>query len=656
MTSRRADLLALTPDTLAALANRGLVKRAAKDLDAGAAPVIEVDKTGTVSGTFADGVRSTLPAGASLDAGSCTCSAPGVCRHRVGLVLAYQREFAGDAPEEPFVPWSPGDFGDDTLVELFGEHVLTTASRAHRAGYRARVVRPTAAGPIPRVELPSCAVRFLVPGELGFAETDATQAKRAEMITLAVWAFREADARGLSGEDVQLDVGGQPAPEVAASGLESTVDFVGELLLTGTMHTSPVLGTKLSRLGKDLEAAGLLWPAGAVAEIEAQLGAYHERGASYRAERLAELIAEIHARHRAVVNGGASLRSRVLGSDQRSETPLRRVRLTGLGCRVGGTGEERTIEVFLAHAGSETVLVNRKHWPLSEGQVLTGHELASRKVARTTFGMLASGNVVTESAVRSASRVVRFGSDRVAKTTVTPVGDAWEALPGELLVRDLARLSEELGALPPWLVRPRVEAELVRVLHIAEVVSVGYHPGEQRLEAVIADKAGATATVSAEYRASCPGALDALAAALADGPRFLSGAVRRASGTVVVDPIAVLTGTGLVVPDLAPGEGATTLERAGHAGLDPLASALTEAAAVCAEAAHRGLRHLPPSLRARASASSAELAKTGLTKAADQLTAFVDALDGDESSQVTAWMDTQIRLSTTGELLSAPPG
>jgi hypothetical protein len=652
MTTKRTDLLALTPDTLAALANRGLVKRAAKDLDAGVVPVIVVDEAGTVSGTFADGVRSTLPVGASLDAASCTCSAPGVCRHRVGLVLAYQREFAGDA--EPFVPWSPAAFDDDTLKALFGEHVLAAASRAHRAGYRARVVRPTASAPIPRVELPSCAVRFLVPGELGFAETDATQAKRAEMITLAVWAFREADAHGLVGKDVQLDVGGRPAPEPATSGIESTVEFAGELLLTGAMHTSPVLGTRLRRLGKDLETAGLLWPSAATVEIEAQLDAYHERGSSYRAERLAGLLAELHARHRAVVNGGASLRSRVLGTDQQSETPLRRVRFTGLGCRVGGTGEERTIEVFLAHTGSDTVLVNRKHWPLGEDQVLTGHELANRKVARTTFGLLASGNVVTESAVRSASRVVRFGSDRVAKTTVTPVGDAWETLPDALLVRDLARLSEELGALPPRLVRPRVEAELVRVLHIAEVVAVGYHPGEQRLEAVIADKAGTTATISAEHRASCPGALDALAAALSDGPRFLSGAVHRASGTIVVDPIAVLTGAGLVVPDLAPGDGATALERAGQTELDPLTGALAEALAVCAEAAHRGLRHLPPSLRTRASASSAQLTKTGLTKAAGQLTAFVKSLDGDETSQVSAWMDAQIRLSTTLELRSAP--
>ena len=59
----RTDLLALTPDTLAALANRGLVKRAAKDLDAGAGPDLEVTGDHTVHGRFPDGTETRLPPG-----------------------------------------------------------------------------------------------------------------------------------------------------------------------------------------------------------------------------------------------------------------------------------------------------------------------------------------------------------------------------------------------------------------------------------------------------------------------------------------------------------------------------------------------------------------------------------------------------------------
>ncbi|MEU6239160.1 hypothetical protein ABZ885_40075, partial [Kitasatospora sp. NPDC047058] len=65
----RADLLALTPDTLAALANRGLVKRAAKDVDSGAGPQVECAADGSVLGVHPDGSRPAAAAGWSLDRG-----------------------------------------------------------------------------------------------------------------------------------------------------------------------------------------------------------------------------------------------------------------------------------------------------------------------------------------------------------------------------------------------------------------------------------------------------------------------------------------------------------------------------------------------------------------------------------------------------------
>ena len=82
----RDDLLALTPDALAALANRGLVKRATKDLDTDAGPTVETDG-GTVRGRFADGVEVELPVGVPLAAAACSCGAPGLCRHRIAVVL-----------------------------------------------------------------------------------------------------------------------------------------------------------------------------------------------------------------------------------------------------------------------------------------------------------------------------------------------------------------------------------------------------------------------------------------------------------------------------------------------------------------------------------------------------------------------------------------
>ena len=635
----RADLLALDTDALAALANRGLVKRAARELDAGAVPDLSADDDGTVRGRFADGVEVVFPVGAGLDTASCTCPATGVCRHRIGLVLAYQRQ---STPVEVTEEWSPGSVDDETLRRVLGVRTVTSARRRFTAGYSAHVRRDTP----PRVELATCTVRFLVPGELGYAHTDADGHERGEAIALAVWAFRAADERAPDAREVRLDLG---TPEDGDTGLETAVSVATELLWEGAMHAGPVLGAALRRTCRRVADDGLHWPAGALDDLAGQLEAYAARGARYEAARYASLLTEIHARQRAAAAGG--LRSQILGGDEPGRTPLRRVRLVGLGCRIGGTLDERVADVFFAHAGDGTVLVLRRRWDVTPDESPTGHELAGRRVAGTALGALAVSNLVSESASRSASRVVHVAPGRVAKTTVTPVGDAWSELPPSLLVRDLQAVSRALSDLPPRLVRARVEAEHVRVVEIAEVRSIGYHPGDQRLDAVIADAAGATATVTAEYRAHSPGALDALAAALSAAPRFVTGSLHRGRGTLLIDPIAVLTGDGIIVPDLAPGGGEGTL--AVHAGTpgDRLDTALESAVTAFAEIAHRGLRHATPGVHRRIEESAAELRRVGLTTTAEAATTFVTAChEADENTMTRTWVDAQLRLLAVAEL------
>ncbi|TDD66478.1 hypothetical protein E1293_39165, partial [Actinomadura darangshiensis] len=555
----RSDLLSLTPDALAALANRGLVKRAAKDLDAGNGPDVTVSPDGDVDGAFPDGTKTSLPAGAGLEAATCSCAATGTCRHRICLVLAYQR--TGAEPAAPETAWSPGTFGDDALARVLGQRAITAARRTLRAGYSAKIRRPTAEDAVAQVELQTCTVRFLVPDELGYVHTDAVAAVRGEVTVLAVWAFRAADERGLTGEDIRLDVGGGGSAGTAGGGpdtaLDTALDLAGQVLLEGAMHAGPVLATALGRTAADLSAAGLHWPAAALDDLAAQLAAYHGRRADHDPARNAELVAEVHARHRAAGTGG---RSQVLGTNESADTPLRRVRLAALGCRVAGTPESRTADIYLAHTGTGIVLVLKRRWDVPPGETLTGADLAGRRILGSPLSALAAANVVSESATRSAGRLVRVASGRIAKTTVTPLGDAWDGLPAALLVRDLESEARALDALPPRLVRPRVQAELARVIEIAEVRDIGYHPGAQRLEAVVADAAGTRAVVSADYSPHRPAALDALADALAAAPRFISGTIRRDGGGLLIDPLAVQTAGGVVVPDLAAGDGTAALD------------------------------------------------------------------------------------------------
>ncbi|RKS69147.1 hypothetical protein BZB76_6286 [Actinomadura pelletieri DSM 43383] len=650
----RADLVSLTPDALAALANRGLVKRAAKDLDAGNGPEITVSPDGTVEGTYPDGAATSLPAGAGLDAATCSCAATGTCRHQICLVLAYQRHAAGEPAPEPAADWSPGAFDDDALVRVLGQRAVTAARRTFRAGYSAVVRRPTGGDPVAEVELPTCTVRFLVPGEPGYVHTDAVAVLRGEVTMLAVWAFRAADERGLTGDEVRLDVGGAPGRATGGDGLDTALELADQVLLDGAAHAGPVLVAALGRAAADLAARGAHWPAAALDDLAGQLTAHHDRRADHDPRRVAELLAEVHARHRAsraTPEGGDGRLSQVLGTDEAAETPLRRVRLAGLGCRVAGTDDTRTADVYFAHTGTGIVLVLKRRWDVPDGTRTTGADLAGRRILGASLRRLAAANVVSETATRTAGRVVRVAAGRVARTTVTPLGDAWEALPARLLVRDYAAEGRALDALPPRLVRPRVEAEPVRVVEIAEVRDLGYRPGAQRLEARVADKAGATAVVSADYSPHRPAALDALAAALSAGPRLVAGAVRRDRGGLVIDPFAVLTPDGVVVPDLEPGDGTAALDGPAWDDPDPLGHVLDEALDACADAAHRGFSHLTPGLRDRIARAGRDLERAGLRTTAGTLAAFAAALTGDDPRRAArAWATACVRLITTAEL------
>jgi hypothetical protein len=644
----RADLLALGTDALTTLTNRGLVRRATREVEA-AAPSWALADDGTLTATSADGITTTVPAGGGgLDAAVCTCAATGVCRHVLVAVLTYQREASAPAsPEGSATGWSPGTFTDEQLAARIGRRLLAAAGRTATEGYGARVVRPTAADPVPRVELSSCSVRFLVPGDLGFTHTDAVKGTHDDVIALAVWAFRVADERFPGAAEAQVQVGGSGSGSDDGAALSGAVSLAAEVLRTGAVHAGGGFAGPVAAVRRTLDAAGLRWPLLAVDDLAGQLAAYAGRSTGYRPDLLADLVVELHARHRAVSRGGTVPRSRILGTEEAARTPLRRLRLDGLGCRVGGDASGRTVEIFLAHADSATVLVVRRRWAVSS----PGEGVAGRRIGGATVAALAAGSVVTETAVRSASRTVRLGTGTLAKTTVSPSQGDWGRLPPGLVVRDLRAFAAVLDELPPRFVRPRVEAELVRVVEIAEVRDLVYSPGAQRLDAVITDASGRTGLVSSTYRPTAPGGLDALARALRGGygrPRFVSGSLRRHAGAVVVDPLAVAVDDRVVVPDLAVEEHSAVPVAGPPPPVDPIDRAVDGALSVLADAAHQGLDHLPASFAGRLRGAAGELSAAGLRRAAASVETFAAARGSPE--EVTAWVDAYLRLAVTSDL------
>lgn len=643
----REDLLALDEDSLAALANRGIVKRAAREVEGGSGPSVSEDAD-TVTGTFADGTTVVLAPNLTLAQGTCSCPASGVCRHRVMVVIAYR---AGG--ERTLEVWSPGEFDDDAIVSAVGARLIAIARRTRRGGYRARVRRPSAADAVATVELPSCTVRFLVPHEIGYARVDAAAGTRDDAIALAVWAFQAADAQAPDVATVDLMVGGETlAVADRVSGVEEVLPYLAELLADGVTHAGPALGPSAAHARRVLDSRNLRWPVDALDEVTDLLDGYRDRNAHYSALSTASAVAELVARHRCVTAGGASPRSDVLGTEEAAETRLRLLRLTGFGARVTGDATSRTVEVYLAHVEAGVVLTLRRLVQATpDADPPTAVEVGRRKVGGARLSVLAGGNVVSESAVRSANRLVRVTESRLATTTVTPSAGAWQDLPDGLLVTDLDAEAARIAGLAPAVIRPRIVAESLRAVEIVEVESVGWLPGEQRLVGTLRTPGG-RASLSLPYSAAAPGAVDATAEALGADPRFVAGHLRRHGGGLVVEPTALVVGNQVVVPAFAEPHSAQ-VDAATPADGDAVTRAVREALSVSAEVVHRGWRHLPPSWAVRAEQSAQRLTGLSLEHAGSCLRDLARAVrrGGTELDLLDNWADTHLRLLVTAEQL-----
>jgi SWIM zinc finger len=672
--------LALTSESVAALANAGLVKRAERELAAGKRPQLVEDAAGVVTGTFEDGVVTRLLPGTSLRDTPCSCGAQTVCRHRVAVALAYRawasvqvEEGGASADAAPAASaeaaGSPGDVADDVLLARIGKRAFERALSLRRTGVVVEVRRPGPLDAVPSARLPACTVRFLVGRDLAYAQCDCTLKHDCEHVAVAVWAFRVAAAAADSPPQQLVEVGeprGSSEPDAA---LTASIELAAHLLNEGAAHAPESLAQRFALVTERLTAAGHTWPATVVADLEDQLAAYHARSSRYRAARFCELLAELVARPRAASRGGALPARIILGQDEAMEARLDHVRLVSLGARVLADGRDREVELLLADPDTATVLSLRKRWSFGQGEEpLDAPALGRRRIASSvTLAALAKGQIVTRSARRRADRSVAFGESRGGLSSVTPQAGDFQILPPPIRVARLADLEATFRTRGPQLLRPRVLAEDVHVVEVADVLSVAFLPGAQRLVATLVDAEGAALRLVRPYRAVTPHAIDHLAAALSGRfgkVRFVSGEVTRRLGHFELEPLAVVCDR-LVVPDVEPEPAeqpadphplARSLELP---GADPLAAALDEALGALEAGAHHGLQHgahgYPDQLRAAAE----HLDRIGLVDCAAALTAVATELRGARATSsdagwqatVDAWMNAAIRLHIAKEQL-----
>lgn len=273
-------------DTLTVLANAGLLRRAAKDVDAG--------KVAWIDQSASDGIVAVDEQRVQIDArgpqhARCDCSAPGLCKHILGATLWLRDHCASEStPTLPAVdPDVPGDVdsGDGT-VSIGGAassqstdsdplaEVLALSAAALFKAAGAAAVRRAAATPLHDIEvdvrggvlvmtLPELGQSCRWIAGAGFAgmvsEVPAAERKAVHLIAIA--ALWRAHGRSFDWPEAA-----RPTPVTADSGrlVQRERDFLvqvhgmlHELLQGGLSHVSELTSARLLALNMSARGEGL---------------------------------------------------------------------------------------------------------------------------------------------------------------------------------------------------------------------------------------------------------------------------------------------------------------------------------------------------------------------------------------------------------------
>jgi hypothetical protein len=646
----RPDLLALTPESVTALANAGLVKRALREIGEGAGPTLEETDDGVVHGKFADGAHAKLLPGKTLKESPCTCGAPNVCRHRVAVALAYKAWFeakhdGGPPPESARLPdvWSPAEITDAQIEKAIGKR-LERARQLVKKG----VLVTVEPGAVPAAKLPACTVRFLVPRDVAYARCDCAEQGGCEHQAIAIWAFREA---GNVTAPTVVSLGGTTTRR-SYEDLDAAVALARDVLLAGVAGTLPA-ANRFAQVRTRAEDGKMLWIASALEELELVLDGYRSRSALYSSAKVLALLTEIEARSRAARAESAELPERfVLGEDEAPETLLDHVRLVSLGARLRADGRSRYADVFLADPDTQTVLVLGKRWDFKEKEAPEeGPVLARRSIAsRLSLHQIAHGQLVSKAVKRRANRSMELATSRAVQTSVTPQRGEWGQLPSPILVRDMTAHLESLRARPPAMLRPRVLADDVHVVAVKAVEDVVYLTAEQMVVATLVDEADHPFTATIAHRSVAPHAVDAATTALRGPVRFVAGELRRGRFGMALD-VTAIAGEAVVVPDLATAPAAANDPLPRHEArvrADVLGDALRTTFAALEEAVHVGVKSLDEHALRRMAAAAARLEEVGLTTLGKHLSeAHASAKSGDAKAAVRAVLSGALRAQLT---------
>jgi SWIM zinc finger len=530
----RVDLVTLTPDDLAELANRGLLKRAQKELEAQPSPCsIEESTDQTVIVRWNDGAVCTLPSSTVLSDRQCSCSATAICRHLVGAVLAYQ-QWAASETTIPIAPraWDPGQIADSQFDAYFKKAALTQIRQQYSAGQVIELLRSPK--PMARFYTLAHTVRFLVPEDLRYSRCDCTETPPCRHVLMAIWAFRELAEEKASG----LVETGTP-PEIPENLLSDLETGLATLLEVGFSGLSAALAARLHRLETQCRNAYLIWPAEILAELFQEYERYSQRDARFSATQAVMLMAELCMRIDAISNRPVNLPQLfVRGSQSDRVSEVGSARLIGLGC--GVVQRQRAVQVinYLQDTASGEVIVIARDFPDGENP-RSFAELARTPVLKgATSAALGSGQVLIKGGKRTPNHQFLPGR---APATINPQAFAWEQLKAPVLVESLEELQLHLSALPPKALRPRRLGENFHVLPVASVESLEFSTIDQVVRAQCKDPEGQTFWLNHPFTNRSSSGTEALMQQLTkSAPRFIAGLVSIGSNGIIIEPTALI--------------------------------------------------------------------------------------------------------------------
>lgn len=563
----RPDLKALTPDDLAALANRGLVKRAQREAEAGdlTAQWQESDD-GTVRAEWSDGVAATLPGGKTVKEAQCTCGALELCRHVLRTVLAWQRRQSSAASGEEAAPsaaWDPGSISDALLESQVAKAVRDRAAVLWSQGVLGEGLR--SAKPSMRFHSPGHTVRFPVPNDLRYAQCSCADPAPCVHAVLAVRAFRLLAPDLASGivSEGPLDV------EVPAAPMTAATECLSGLLENGFASLDTAWRDQARRTATDCMAASLLWPAQILEELAAAYDHYASRDAAFHPGHAAGIAGELLLRLDAIRSGCAPIpQAFIRGMKTDRDSDLGAARFIGLGGSVVEERRSSSVTVFLQDCDNGhvvTLIREIAEDPESASARKAFHELArATAVKDASLGLLAAGQLVTQGGRRKASGQLVMGR---ARAVVNPQNYAWEQLKAPVLVEDFGELSARLRLLPPASFRPRRAAADFHVCPISSAESAVFQASTNSVTALLTDCAGHQAILAHPWTERGQAGAEALLAALRSGarPLFVAGLVRAAGGSLVIRPTAVVFADesgarrGILPWLQAPGQAATAI-------------------------------------------------------------------------------------------------